>query len=60
MLEPELMTNLFDRSRVKRRIVKFNEIPPMMVNALLSAEINTFSSITGSIRWALCARCTWT
>ena len=42
MLEPELMTNLFDRSRVKRRIVKFNEIPPMMVNALLSAEDKHF------------------
>jgi penicillin-binding protein 1B len=42
MLEPELITNLFDRERVKRRIVQFNEIPPMMVNALLSAEDKHF------------------
>ena len=26
-LEPELMTNLFDRERVKRRVVRFDEIP---------------------------------
>jgi penicillin-binding protein 1B len=42
MLEPELMTNLFDRSRVKRRVVKYDDIPPVMVNALLSAEDKHF------------------
>jgi penicillin-binding protein 1B len=42
MLEPELMTNLFDRARVKRRVVKFNEIPLVMRNALLSAEDKHF------------------
>jgi penicillin-binding protein 1B len=42
MLEPELMTNLFDRERVKRRVVHFQEIPPVMVNALLSAEDKHF------------------
>jgi penicillin-binding protein 1B len=41
-LEPELMTNLFDRSRVKRRVVKFDDIPKVMVNALLSAEDKHF------------------
>jgi len=29
MLEPELITNLFDRKREKRRIVHFNEISPV-------------------------------
>ncbi|HTB13900.1 MAG TPA: PBP1A family penicillin-binding protein [Bryobacteraceae bacterium] len=42
MLEPELMTNLFDRERKKRRLVKFDEIPRVMVNALLSAEDKHF------------------
>ncbi len=42
MLEPELMTNLFDRNREKRRVVKYDEIPKVMVNALLSAEDKHF------------------
>lgn len=42
MLEPELMTNLFDRERVKRRVVKYDQIPQVMVNALLSAEDKHF------------------
>jgi penicillin-binding protein 1B len=42
MLEPELMTNLFDRGRVKRRVVTYDEIPQVMVNALLSAEDKHF------------------
>lgn len=42
LLEPELMTNLFDRSRVKRRVVSYDEIPAAMRNALLSAEDKHF------------------
>ena len=42
MLEPELITNLFDRNREKRRMVKFDEIPQVMVNAVLSAEDKNF------------------
>lgn len=42
MLEPELITNLFDRERKKRRVVKYDEIPQVMVNALLSAEDKHF------------------
>jgi penicillin-binding protein 1B len=42
MLEPERMTNLFDRARVKRRVVQYDEIPLVMVNALLSAEDKHF------------------
>jgi penicillin-binding protein 1B len=42
LLEPELMTNLFDRSRAKRQIVHFNDIPPVMINAVLAAEDKHF------------------
>lgn len=41
-LEPELMTNLFDKARVKRRVVSFDEIPTVMRDALLSAEDKHF------------------
>lgn len=41
-LEPELMTNLFDRARVKRRVVSYDEIPDVMRNAVLSAEDKHF------------------
>jgi penicillin-binding protein 1B len=46
-LEPELMTNLFDKKREKRRIVHFNDIPKTMVNALLAAEDKHFFSHAG-------------
>jgi penicillin-binding protein 1B len=42
MLEPELMTNLFDRARVKRRVVQYDQIPKVMKDALLSAEDKHF------------------
>jgi penicillin-binding protein 1B len=42
MLEPELMTNLYDRTRVKRRVVRYDEIPVVMRNALISAEDKHF------------------
>ena len=40
LLEPELITNLFDQRREKRRIVAFNDIPKVMVDALLSAGVS--------------------
>lgn len=46
-LEPELFTNLFDRSRQKRRIIRFNDIPQVLVNAILSAEDKRFFSHAG-------------
>ncbi len=42
MLEPELLTNLFDRNREKRRPMKFSEFPPVLVQAVLSAEDKRF------------------
>jgi penicillin-binding protein 1B len=46
-LEPELITNLFDKKREKRRIVKFDDIPPEMKNAILAAEDRRFFSHIG-------------
>ncbi|HEY1754762.1 MAG TPA: PBP1A family penicillin-binding protein [Bryobacteraceae bacterium] len=42
MLEPELLTNLFDRKREKRRIVHYDDIPKIVVDAVLSAEDKHF------------------
>jgi penicillin-binding protein 1B len=46
-LEPELITNLFGRTREKRRIVHFADIPPVMVNAVLAAEDKHFFQHSG-------------
>lgn len=46
-LEPELITNLFDRNREKRRIVKFQDIPQIVKNAVLSAEDKRFFQHAG-------------
>ncbi len=47
LLEPELITNLFDRKREKRRIVHFNDIPKIMVDAVLAAEDKHFFQHSG-------------
>src|ERR1700732_4787121 len=41
-MEPELLTNLFDTSREKRRRIRFDDIPKVLVNAVLSAEDKRF------------------
>ena len=41
-VEPELITNLFDESREKRRVVQFNDLPKDMINAVLAAEDKRF------------------
>jgi len=46
-LEPELISNLFDSKREKRRIVHFNEIPRVLVSAVLSAEDKHFFEHNG-------------
>lgn len=47
LLEPELISNLFDRKREKRRIVQFSDIPQVMVNAVLAAEDKRFFAHAG-------------
>ena len=41
-LEPQLITNLFDRNREKRRLVTFEDIPKVLINAVTSAEDKRF------------------
>ena len=41
-IEPEVITNLFDTSREKRRVVRFEDLPPFLVNAVLAAEDKLF------------------
>lgn len=46
-LEPELITNLFDRNREKRRVVHFDDIPKVLVNAVVSVEDKRFFQHSG-------------
>ena len=47
-LEPELITNLFDQTkREKRRLVKFEDIPKHLVNAVVSVEDKRFFQHSG-------------
>jgi penicillin-binding protein 1B len=47
LLEPELITNLSDRNREKRRLVKFADIPKVLVDAVISAEDKRFFQHAG-------------
>ncbi len=46
-LEPELITNLFDSRREKRRLVRFADIPRVLVTAVVSAEDKRFFRHSG-------------
>jgi penicillin-binding protein 1B len=41
-IEPELITNLFDSSREKRRVMRYEDLPPVMIHAVLAAEDKRF------------------
>jgi len=41
-IEPELITNLFDSAREKRRFIRYDDLPPTLINAILSAEDKRF------------------
>lgn len=41
-LEPELLSNLFDSTREKRRLVRFADLPKVMRDAVLAAEDKRF------------------
>ncbi|MEZ5404272.1 MAG: PBP1A family penicillin-binding protein [Bryobacteraceae bacterium] len=47
MIEPQLIANLAGENREKRRMVPFEMIPQVMVNALISAEDKRFFSHWG-------------
>ncbi|MBI4892977.1 MAG: PBP1A family penicillin-binding protein [Acidobacteria bacterium] len=46
-LEPEHITNLFDRNREKRRLVRFDDIPKVLVEAVISIEDKRFFEHAG-------------
>jgi len=47
LLEPELISNLFDKNREKRRIVHYSDIPPVLVHAVISIEDKRFFQHSG-------------
>ncbi len=46
-LEPELITNLFDKSRQKRRLVRFEDLPKILVDAIIAIEDKRFFEHSG-------------
>jgi penicillin-binding protein 1B len=46
-LEPEAITTLFDNSRSKRRLVRYQDLPKSVVNAVVAAEDHSFFSHHG-------------
>ena len=46
-LEPEVITTLFDNSRSKRRLVRYQDLPKTVVNAVVAAEDHSFFSHHG-------------
>jgi penicillin-binding protein 1B len=46
-LEPELLTNVYDKNREKQRIVHYADIPPMLIHAILSVEDKRFFQHAG-------------
>ena len=47
LLEPQLISNLFDKNREKRRLVKYADIPDVLRNAVISAEDKRFFQHAG-------------
>ncbi len=58
-LEPQLITNLFDRNREKRRLVKFSDIPKVLIDAVTLQRISASSSTRDSIPCASSKPSTW-
>jgi len=46
-LEPRLLSSLYDKNREKRRLVRYEDIPPVLVQAVISAEDKRFFQHSG-------------
>jgi penicillin-binding protein 1B len=46
-LEPELLTNVYDKSREKQRIVHYGDIPQRLIHAIISVEDKRFFQHAG-------------
>ena len=46
-LEPEVITTLFDNNRSKRRLVRYQDLPKVLVDAVVAAEDHRFFSHHG-------------
>jgi penicillin-binding protein 1B len=46
-LEPQLVTSLYSEQRAKRQVVKYNDIPKVMVDAVLAIEDRRFFEHSG-------------
>ncbi len=46
-LKPELLSNAIDKNREKRRFIAFQDIPQVLINAVLAAEDRRFFSHSG-------------
>jgi penicillin-binding protein 1B len=46
-LEPAMLSTLYDKNREKRRLVRFDDIPPLVVNAVVSIEDKRFFQHSG-------------
>ncbi len=46
-LEPAVLSTMFDANRSKRRMVKYDDIPPVLVNAVVSIEDKRFFRHSG-------------
>ncbi len=46
-LEPQLLSNLYDKSREKRRLVHYEDLPPVLVHALIATEDKRFFQHSG-------------
>jgi len=47
LLEPEVVTTLFDNTRSKRRLVRYQDLPKVLVDAVLATEDHRFFSHHG-------------
>src|ERR1700724_1915416 len=57
-IEPELITNLFDSAREKRRPVLYQDLPPTLVHAIMSAEDKRYLE-HGGVHFVLIFGASW-